>query len=197
LSQTLRNTRRAILIIAVIALAALVVGCGNSGTDTAAPQPTTSASATTPHVAASGPAVNVKLSIDQLTLDSPIKHVTDKNGLVFLHFRYTDNDGKVYDCVLPNAQGQGQYTPIEWISTFNAYRLPKVVAQKKVNRSADEMHDFPFIAPKPQEVNTTSTQTPQPSAPNISLPTLPSSGASPAAAPGAGGLGMPPPGSHP
>lgn len=197
MSQTVRNIRCAVLIIAIFAIAALIAGCGNSGTYTAAPQPTTSASSTTPHVAASGPAVDVKLSIDQLNLDSPIKRVTDKNGLVFLHFRYTDNDGKVYDCVLPNAQGQGQYTPVEWISTFNAYRLPKVVAQKKVSRSAEAMHDFPFIAPKPQQVNTTSTEAPKAASPNISLPTLPSSGSSPVATPGTGGLGMPPPGGHP
>jgi hypothetical protein len=139
---------RAVFIAACLtfaALALILAGCGNSGSDAGLPA---TPSAPAPHTAASGPAVSGPVSFDQLTLESKPQTTKDKNGLAFLKFRYADNDGKVYDCVLPKAMSQGQYTLGEWLSTFNAYRLPKVVAQKKIGTRQD-LGDYPFISPKP------------------------------------------------
>jgi len=130
-----------------------------------------------PHVAASGPAVDVAVTFDQLTLETPPKLTKDKNGLEFLKFRYADNDGKVYDCVLPKPMSEGQYKLGEWLSTFNAYRIPKVVAQKKVAKR-EEFGDFPFISPKPRQQDASQQQPgsspgdmqPLPAAPGVTPP---------------------------
>ncbi len=150
-NMSLRTSHRpqcAVLIILCLALAALALtlaGCGNSSEDVGMPasRPTPTA-----HTAASGPAVTGPVPFDQLTLETKPKITKDKNGLVFLKFRYADNEGKVYDCVLPHAMSQGQYTLGEWMSTFNAYRINKVVAQKKV-AAGENLGDYPFISPKP------------------------------------------------
>ena len=155
-------------VFAAVALAALVMmtGCGNSGTDDAYNGTPTAGPA--PHTAASGPAITDKVSFDQLTLESPAKPSTDKNGLVFLRFKYADSDGKVYECVLPRAMSEGQYTLSEWSSTFNAYRLPKVFAQKKVDKR-ESYGDFPFISPKPQA----QPKVQQQPSPTTNIPQLP------------------------
>ncbi len=151
--QTLRYQKRWYVTAALMAMTAAVLllgGCGNKGSDTAdVGMPTGSSSAT--HTSASGPAITDKVSFDQLTLESVPKATTDKNGLVFLHFKYADYDGKVYECVLPKAMSEGDFTLSEWSCTFNAYRLPKVIAQKKIEER-DKYSDFPFISPKPQPV---------------------------------------------
>lgn len=145
---------------------------------TSTPAPTGPA----PHTSASGPAISDKVSFDQLTLESTPKTTQDKNGLTFLRFQYADNDGKVYECVLPKAMSEGQYTLDEWSSTFNAYRLPKVVAVKK-SKARENLGDFPFISPKPQVQPTTATQpnAPQPAGnvPALPAPTLPPSAPAP------------------
>jgi len=140
------------IVLAIAALcAALVGGCSNS-------QSTTSLGALPPRpapkTAASGPAISDKLSIDQLALESKIERVTHKTGVVYLHFNYADRDGKVYKCELPQAMAQGQYSPQEWNRTFNIYRLPKVIKQKKMPEGPDKKRvvDYPFISPNPQAV---------------------------------------------
>lgn len=198
--RTLGDPKRVLIAVAVVAVVAVVVmmsGCGSSDTDSAGSMPTTGSSA--PHTAASGPAITDKVSFDQLTLESPAKASADKNGLVFLRFKYADSDGKVYQCVLPHAMSEGQYTLAEWSSTFNAYRLPTVLAQKKMNKR-EEYGDFPFISPKPHTASPTQAQ-PQSTNGQPSIPTLPSPSpapASPSPAPAApmvppGGMHSPPP----
>jgi hypothetical protein len=125
------------------------------------------------HKAAAGTAID-KVTIDRLALDSPITRQKDPNGLEFLRFKYTDNDGKVYLCVLPAAMAGGEHTLSEWLSTFNVYRKPEVLAQKAVERKPGEkLGDFPFISPKPraQEKQLEQPKTPRPT---VNLPTMPS-----------------------
>ncbi|MGI6296440.1 MAG: lipoprotein [Armatimonadota bacterium] len=175
--RTLRYDKRwcvAAALVVFIAVAVMLSGCGNKGSQGADVAMPTGSSA--PHTSASGPAITDKVSFDQLTLESTPKAVTDKNGLVFLHFKYADYDGKVYECVLPKAMSEGEYTLSEWSSTFNAYKLPKVVAQKKVKKTED-YSDFPFISPKPQPVQPEPQEAPQaapaPPSPADQLPAMP------------------------
>ena len=176
--------KRAVLIATLAALALILAGCGNSGSDaglSATPPPPT------PHTAASGPAVTGPVPFSALTFESKPRATKDKNGLTFLKFRYADNDGKVYDCVLPNAMSRGQYTLGEWLSTFNAYRLPKVVAQKK-GAARENLGDYPFISPKPAKQ--TTPQQPGAVPPGEVPPMPPGVGPEPPRAP-------PPPGGMP
>ncbi len=175
--RTLRYDKRwcaTVILAVVIAVAIMLSGCGNKGSQGADVAMSTGSPA--PHTSASGPAITDKVSFDQLTLESTPKAVPDKNGLVFLHFKYADYDGKVYECVLPKAMSEGEYTLSEWSSTFNAYKLPKVVAQKKVEKT-EQYGDFPFIAPKPQPVEPQNQETPQaapaPPQPADQLPAMP------------------------
>lgn len=159
----------------------IISGCGNSNDTSMQPMPSPQTQQT--HTAASGQAISDKLFFDQLTLESPAKSEKDNNGLVFLRFKYADSDGKVYECVLPKAMSEGQYSLAEWSSTFAAYRLPKVISVKKTNRAMD-LGDYPFISPKPQQPATTDAQ--QPSQTPMPMP----QGPGPISAPG---LGEPPP----
>ena len=166
----------------------LISGCGNSS-DTSAAPPMSTGAETKVHTAASGPAISDKLSFDQLTLESPPKVEKDRNGLIFLRFKYADNDGKVYECVLPKAMSQGQYTLAEWSSTFAAYRLPKVVAVKKRQGDVD-LADYPFISPRPAPKENVQEQQQQPAYPvSPPPPTGPSSLPQPIEAPGLAGPG--------
>lgn len=175
--RTLRYDKRwrvtAVLVVVIVA-AVMLSGCGNKGSQGADVAMPTGSPA--PHTSASGPAITDKVSFDQLTLESTPKAATDKNGLVFLRFKYADYDGKVYECVLPKAMSEGEFTLSEWSSTFNAYKLPKVVAQKKV-KETDHYGDFPFISPKPQPVEPQDQQAPQsapaPPSPAAPLPAMP------------------------
>ncbi len=125
------------------------------------------------HQAASGPAIVAELAIDQLALDSPIKRTKDTNGLEFLHFEYTDNDGKVYRCDLPAAMSEGKHKGSEWLTIFNVYRQPEVIAQKKVEPATKEqLRDFPFISPRPVVEKPKSEEKTKSRSP-IKLPTLP------------------------
>jgi hypothetical protein len=184
----------AVAAVAIVAVVAMMTGCGNSGTDST--YNGASAPSTAPHTAASGPAITDKVAFDQLTLESPAKPSADKNGLVFLRFKYADSDGKVYECVLPRAMSQGQYTLSEWSSTFNAYRLPKVLAQKKINKR-EEYGDFPFISPKPQAAQPVQSQPGSAGSQPAAIPPLPSPNPAPVAppppAPRRGSGGTPPP----
>ncbi len=157
-------------LVVVITMAVVLSGCGNRGSQESDLAMPTGSSAT--HTSASGPAITDKVSFDQLTLESTPKAVTDKNGLVFLRFKYADYDGKVYECVLPKAMSEGDYTLSEWSSTFNAYRLPKVIAQKKIKKTED-YGDFPFISPKPQPVEQQSPDLAQPAQPPAAPDILP------------------------
>ena len=155
---------------AVMMLAAVFLGgCGKSSDTSASsvpPRPRTE------HRAAAGKAID-KVSIDQLVLDSPIIRKKDRNGLEFMHFKYTDNDGKVYKCVLPAAMAEGDRTLSEWVSTFNIYRKPEVLAQKEVStRKGEKLSDFPFISPKP-EVREQKKEAPKKPRPSVALPALP------------------------
>lgn len=153
--------------ILLLPVATLISGCGNSSDTSAPPMPTNNAPQA--HTAASGPAISDKLFFDQLTLESPAKPDKDKNGLVFLRFKYADNDGKVYECILPKAMSEGQYTLAEWSSTFAAYRLPKVIAVK-TKSSQEDLGDYPFISPKPQEQKQPEGSAGQPSQPPMPMP---------------------------
>ena len=175
----------------MLACAALVGGCGNSDVDTSSSM-SPSPGAQAPKLPASGPAISDKLTFDQLTLDSPAKFVTEKNGLKYISFAYTDNDGKVYKCKMPEAMAQGTYPPQEWLRTFTIYRLPEVIKQKHVAKKSGGggINDFPFIAPRPANAAPEQTPTAAPQQPKPSnLPSLPPL---PAAQPGAPG-GAPPP----
>lgn len=192
--RTLFDLKRAIPLVcflSLLAVALIISGCGNSS-DTSMAPPAPTQTAPQAHTAASGTALSAQLSFDQLTLESPAKMEKDKNGLTFLRFKYADNDGKVYECVLPKAMSEGQYTLPEWSSTFNAYRLPKVLAVKKKGNKED-LGDYPFISPRPQaQPATTSNGGGNPIAP--ATPVAPATAPSmPQRAPvNAPGLGPPP-----
>lgn len=170
-SNCLKHAALITISLALSALLLILVGCGNKENASEFP---TSPTSTTPHVSASGPAVSGPVSFSQLTLESTPSITKDKNGLEFLKFRYADNDGKVYDCIMPKAMSDGQYTLGEWLSTFNAYRIQKVVAQKKVIKR-EHFGDFPFISPTPTKQDTTTGQSSDipalPAAPGTGTPT--------------------------
>jgi hypothetical protein len=131
-----------------IAFALVLAGCGQKEADVSSsiPPPPTRGQ----NVAATGPAISDKLAFDQLALDSAVKRVPSPTGPIYLQFMYTDVDGKVYKCKLPEAMAKGQYKHDEWIRTFNVYRLPEVIKQKRIaKQQTHEVTDFPFISPKP------------------------------------------------
>ena len=157
------------IVLAGACAVALLAGCGQdeSEVSTAPPPPRDT------HQAATGPAIVAELAIDQLALDSPIRRIKDKNGLEFLHFKYTDNDGKVYKCVLPAPMAEGKHKGSEWLTTFNVYRQPEVIAQKKVGPGTKEqLRDFPFISPRPAVVKKPSETESRPRS-LIKMPKLP------------------------
>lgn len=168
----------------VFGCAILLAGCGNNQIDSSA------SSAPPPggsevRVAASGPAISEKLTFEQLALDSPVSRVQSKDGPPFLHFSYTNRDGKVYKCELPEAMSKGSYSPEEWYRTFNVYRLPQVIKQKPMPKKdgQGEVADFPFISPKPMtEPAVGDGQTP--SSEPASSPNMPSMPSPPAGAEG-------------
>lgn len=183
-----------ITLAAAAALAGCLVagfcGCGSSESDTSASVPPGEAGP--PHLAATGPAVEVKLKFDELALESTPKKVTDSKGLQFLYFKYADTDGKVYKCVLPAAMAQEARTPSEWLALFEMYREPEVVAKKAPRPTAPHaIGDFPFISPRPA-ASTPSKQ----EQPEATTPTLP--GPMPSLPPMPTGPGVPtPPGAGP
>ena len=160
-----------ILAACAVACVGLMSGCSSSRVDTAPPPPVSSSSKA--KVAASGPAISTSLTFDQLALGSPVQRVTNKNGLVFLHFSYANRDGNVYKCELPQAMSKGSYPYDEWIRTFSIYKLPQVVAKKSVTKKGHQtVGGFPFIAPRPQRVE--APKQPQgPGAAPAGMPTLP------------------------
>lgn len=176
--QILRFERRAMLGLAMAAAAStalFLAGCGSSETGNTSTSMSTSG-INTPHIAAAGPAVIDPLEFEQIALDSPVRRVKDAHGLEFLHFKYTDSDGKVYACILPAAMAQGQKKPVEWLSTFAIYRESEVVAQKKIKTATPQaIGDFPFISPKPQEVKTAPTPKPRTTVAVPPMPTMPAS----------------------
>lgn len=155
-----------LLAISFVLLAAVLTGCGNDQADTSAtatPPPQAEA-----NVPASGPALSDKLTFDQLAFDSPVKKVRTKQGVVYLHFSYTDRTGKVYKCELPEAQSKGSNLRDEWLAVFNAYRLPTVIKTKAppANPLAKSVNDFPFISPRPGAAKSSSDEAqPAPEAP--------------------------------
>lgn len=141
-----------ITVAAVALTAILMAGCGNNQADTSAPAPAPAPEAKS---AASGPAISTKLKFSQLALDSPVKRVTNKEGLVYFYFKYTDKDNNVYNCELPEAMSEGEYTADEWLATFAQYKLPQVVKHKAVKKSKTKgLNDFPFISPKSESAHT-------------------------------------------
>jgi len=154
----LRNSRalgpKALFAIAaLIVCAALLGGCGKGGAGASAYTPTPTSA--TPKMPAAGTAVSSPLTFDQVALESPVKRAANKNGLIFLQFSYADRDGKIYKCELPDAMSKGSFPYDEWIRTFNIYRLPKVIGQKKVTKKGPAViGDLPLISPRPQAVAT-------------------------------------------
>lgn len=160
-----------------LAFTILLGGCSSS-TDTSAIPPPTVPAASAPQ-SASEPAVVEKLSFNQLKLDSTVKHITKNGSAKYLSFVYTDNDGKVYKCEMPEAMSQGTYDPNEWVRTFNIYRLPTVIKQRKVVKRTDSQNveGFPFISPKQSTAPAAAQATPSapqpvaaPSAPRPAAP---------------------------
>lgn len=185
--RTLRNSTSAVLGLAALVAISILSGCGTSSTDTASLSPSSPTPAQ--HASAAGVAVNAELTMDQIAFDSAVKHVKDKNGLEFLHFNYTDTDGKVYKCNLPAAMTEGKRTPSQWLALFDAYKVPEAVATKKtVTTRSEHLGDFPFISPKPvrpaPEAKTTEAPAPQNIPAPPPLPSSPSVG---------GSQSMPPP----
>ncbi|MCX8053057.1 MAG: hypothetical protein N3B12_04555 [Armatimonadetes bacterium] len=155
--------------------AALIAGCGKNEI-VEVPIPPASSTSPTPKVPATGPAISSPVSFGQLALETPVKKVKRKNGLVFLRFAYADNDGKIYQCELPEPMSKGEYPPQEWLRLFNVYRLPKVIGQKKLvqKKGPRVIGDFPFISPRPQPEKTpTEQQRPTPTPQPIQLPAPP------------------------
>ncbi len=170
--------RSALGIISVMALA-LIAGCGNKQPDASMQVPPPSPPAT--NMPAAGPAISTKLKFEQLALESPVKAI-EKKGLPFLQFAFADRDGNVYKCELPKAMSEGEYPIDEWIRTFNVYKLPQVIAQRKVKKGPKDVGGFPFISPKPQPVATEAPpQAQQPKMPT--LPTMPMPAAAPQGGP--------------
>lgn len=180
------------MLLAVIALfcsMTVISGCGNKAADTSA----MSAPPPPPGGPASAPASNQpaqKIKFDKFQFDKPAKLVTNQNGIGYYHFAYTDQEGKVYNCQLPAAMAQGEYTADEWIRTFDIYKLPKVIGQKKVSApgSAQSVDGFPLVSPKPRSQPTQDQ--PQQTQPaqareSFTMPPMPSGGATPGAPPAA------------
>jgi len=154
-----------------LGVAAILGGCGNN--QSASSLPTPGSTGSVPKVAATGPAISTPLTFDQLPFESAVKKVKNKDGLVFLQFSYADADNKIYKCELPEAMSIGSYSPEEWRRTFKIYRLPQVIGIKKPKKSGPVViGDFPFISPKPEQVQQPGQEgaptTPQP----ISMPDL-------------------------
>ena len=163
------NKTAFIPVVVVLAGATLLGGCGNSQVDTSSAPMPSNTNTQVMKTAAAGPAISTKLKFVQLALDSPVKSVKNKNGLVYLHFRYTDKDNNVYNCELPAAMSEGEYTADEWLATFGAYKLPQIVKHKVVKKKEKGLNDFPFISPKPKAVEQpgqTSSPTQLPGGPN-------------------------------
>ncbi len=178
---------------AVLGCAVTMSGCGNQSAETSATPTVSPMSAPAAKVAASGPAISDKLPFNQLALDTPAKSV-NKQGLVFLEFTYTNNDGNVYKCVLPQAMSEGTNTIDDWYRTFAIYRLPTVIKQKKIKTGPGQINDFPFISPRPQAAETPKApEQPKP----VTMPQMPTSGAPgpgvPAAPAMPPGMGLPRP----
>lgn len=141
-----------IALVAAIAVGLFILaGCGKSEVDTSGSFGLPPDGSQAPKVAATGAALSEPLAFDQLALESPVNRYTNKNGLVFLRFRYADRDGSIYQCELPEEMSKGTYTIDDWTRTFGVYKLPKVVGKKKVAapKGPKEIGDFPFISPKP------------------------------------------------
>lgn len=166
----------------------MLTGCGKDETQSAIPVSTPDPQAT--KAAATGPALSEKLTFGQLALDSAVKRVRSPQGPVYLHFTYTDQNGNVYKCELPEAMSKGSYLPDEWIRIFGAYRLPQVVKTKAppANPLSKSVSDFPFISPRPASETSDSSG----SSPGSMEPAPPPPPA-PAGSPGstAGGRTMP------
>lgn len=191
---SMRRFGRVVLFVAAAALICGVFflgGCGGSETAENAtsvpPMPTQAPQ----HQAASGPAVdvNTELTLDQLALlESPVTKTKDRNGLEFLKFKYVDRDGRVYPCELPASLGAGKHKWTEWLSTFNIYRKASAASQKTAGK--ENLADFPYISPKPQEQPATTDQP----RPTINVPTAPTAPSGPSGMPsGPGPMGPPPP----
>ena len=154
-NQLSRNIYAFLIAIAIVIMGLQLTGCSSSSEDSSATTPQMSPAPKLPATTAEAP---VKLKFTQLKFETPVKTVTDKDGLVFLDFQYADRDGKVYKCNLPKAMSEGDYLPEEWARTFKLYRLPDAVKQKKISNGNQSFGDFPFIAPKPQAQNAGQTQ---------------------------------------
>lgn len=161
--------RASLTLTALVSGVILLGGCGDSNnTDPGNFQPVSTP--TPPPV--STPAAPEKLRFDQLNLESQVKRNTDANGLVFYSFSFSDQDGKVYKCNLPEAMAQGEFTTDGWIRTFNLYREPEVIKQKPVTQDSnkDGLNDFPFIAPKRAPTSTQSAPEGAPAPPPPPVP---------------------------
>lgn len=171
-NRTFRLVLIAVGLLVCACAAVTITGCGRGNVNS--PTSALGATASAPKAAAAGPAITEKLGFDQLALDSTVKRVKSKQGPTYLQFSYTDRDGKVYKCVLPEAMAEGSYLPDEWIRTFNLYRLPKVIKQKAPPKNPlVGVSDFPFISPRPVPEQTPAEQ-PAAQQPEMPAPPMPS-----------------------
>lgn len=93
-----------------------------------------------------------KIAFSAVKKNSPIKVVTDKqNGLVikFLRFKYSDWNGAVNICELPEVESKAMHTAGNWVVTFDAYKIISATAKTSKKKVRARLTDFPFISPKP------------------------------------------------
>lgn len=83
--------------------------------------------------------------------NSAVETVTDRqNGTVvkFLRFKYSDWNGNINVCELPEIESKAIRTTGNWIVTFDVYKIKSTgdkISKKKVR---SRLADFPFISPK-------------------------------------------------
>ena len=173
------DTIRRLVIFAAVAAAVciLVAGCGGDESTSTEMQPSRKA----PNGPPTEPAITQQIGFDEIAFDSPVKQVKDAQGLVFLHFTYTEADGKVYKCELPRALSLDPMAPSEWLTTFKVYKLPEVVAQKKKGTVREDLAGLPLISPKPETPKVTTEKPDEVVLPKVNLPNMPQMPSTPTA----------------
>ncbi|MEN6520369.1 MAG: hypothetical protein ABFD46_04360 [Armatimonadota bacterium] len=118
---------------------------------TTTPGTTSSAASTADQSAGGFP----KLTFSAVKKNSPVKVVTDRqNGVVirFFHFKYSDWNGIVNVCELPEVESKAMRTAGNWVVTFDAYKIKSATAKTSKKKVRTRLTDFPFVSPKQQSL---------------------------------------------